>query len=56
VDKTLYKHLVDIDPHGFISILNERLAAYAKKRDTYDKSQTYSRSQIDSIINKAVNT
>lgn len=56
VDKTLYNHLVDVDPHNFISILNQRLAAYAKRKDVFDKTQTYSRTQIDSIINKAVNT
>lgn len=55
VDKTLYNHLVDVDPHNFISILNQRLAAYAKRKDVFDKTQTYSRTQIDSIINKLVN-
>lgn len=55
VDKTLYQHLVDVDPHGFLSILNSRLASYTKKKDIYDKTQTYSRTQIDSIINNLVN-
>lgn len=54
VDKTLYGHLVDIDPHGFLTILNDRLSKYVKKKDVYDKTQTYSRTQIDSIINKLV--
>ena len=54
VDKTLYNHLTDIDPHNFLSILNNRLASYAKKDTVLDKSQTYSRTQIDSIINKLV--
>lgn len=54
VDKTLYNHLVSIDPHGFISILNNRLAQYAKKQNVLDKSETYSRTQIDTIINKLV--
>lgn len=54
VDKTLYAHLVDVDPHGFLSILNQRLAPYAKIVNVYDKTQTYSRNQIDSIINKLV--
>ena len=53
-DKILYKHLVDVDPHGFITTLNNRLAAYAKLKNVYTKEQTYSRSQIDSIINSAV--
>lgn len=55
VDKVIYKHLVDVDPHGFISILNNRLAAYAKANNVYDKSQTYSRVQLDSIIRGLVN-
>lgn len=55
VDKTLYNHLVDVDPHGFLTILNQRLASYAKKKEVYDKTQTYSRNQIDSIIHNLVN-
>lgn len=55
VDKTLYAHLVDVDPHGFLSILNQRLASYAKIANVYDKTQTYSRTQIDGLINKWVN-
>lgn len=54
-DKVLYNHLVEVDPHGFITILNNRLASYAKKKDVYDKTQTYSRTQIDSIIISMVN-
>lgn len=50
VDESIYSHLVDVDPHGFIEILNRRLAQYVKVSTVYDKSQTYSRSQIDSII------
>lgn len=54
VDAVMYKHLVDVDPHGFIAILNKRLASYAKTSNVYDKSQTYSRVQIDSIIRSLV--
>lgn len=54
-DKVLYNHLVDVDPHGFITILNNRLAPFAKKKDVYDKTQTYSRTQIDSLILSMVN-
>lgn len=54
VDKVIYDHLVEVDPHGFISILNQRLAAYAKVSNVYDKSQTYSRVQIDGIIRSLV--
>lgn len=55
IDKAIYNHIVDIDPHGFTTILNQRLAYYIKKKDVFDKTQTYSRTQIDSIINKSVN-
>lgn len=54
VDQVMYKHLVDVDPHEFISILNKRLASYAKANNVYDKSQTYSRVQIDSVIRSLV--
>lgn len=54
VDKTLYTHLVDVDPHGFLTILNQRLASYVKIANVYDKTQTYSRTQIDAFINKWV--
>lgn len=54
IDKVLYNHTVDVDPHGFISTLNQRLAFYIKKKDVFDKTQTYSRTQIDSIIHNNV--
>lgn len=52
IDKVLYNHLIDSDPHQFITILNNRLAYYIKKQDVYDKTQTYSKTQLDSIINR----
>lgn len=55
VDKVIYNHLIDVDPHGFVAILNKRLTLYAKASNVYDKSQTYSRVQIDSIIRGLVN-
>lgn len=54
VDSVMNNHLVDIDPHGFMSILNKRLALYYKKSDTYSKAETYSRAQLDSIISSLV--
>lgn len=54
-DKLLYNHNIEVDPHGFLSILNQRLTSYAKNRDVYDKTQTYSRTQVDSIMHKLVN-
>lgn len=54
VDDKIYEHLVDVDPHGFITILNQRFANYYTKSETYSKAQTYSRAQIDAIINDLV--
>lgn len=54
VDKLLYNHVVQVDPHGFLEILNQRLSYYAKKNNVFDKTQTYSRTQIDSIIHRSV--
>ena len=54
VDNKMQIHLIEPDPHGFISILDSRLSQYSKKKDTYDKTQTYSRTQIDSIVNTLV--
>lgn len=54
-DKVLRNHLIDVDPHGFLTILNNRLASYVKKKDVYDKTQTYSRTQIDTVITSLVN-
>lgn len=54
VDKTLYKHLVDVDPHNFLTILNNRLGSYIKRSEVYDKTETYSRTQIDTIMQTMV--
>ena len=54
VDKAIYEHVVDVDPHGFFTILNQRLAPYAKKANVLDKSETYSRIQIDNLISAMV--
>ena len=56
VDKVMLEHKMEIDPHDFLTTLNNRLRVYAKKQDIYDKTQTYSRAQLDSIINKLVDT
>ena len=55
VDDVMQSHLVDVDPHNFITILNNRLTSYIKKKDVYDKTQTYSRTQIDSTIQSIIN-
>lgn len=54
VDELIKEHIYDVDPHGFISTLNNRLSQYYKKTDTYSKAETYSRQQLDSIINNLV--
>lgn len=54
VDKIMTTHRMEVDPHNFLSTLNDRLSAYIKKKDVYDKTQTYSRTQLDSVINKLV--
>lgn len=54
VDSSIYSHLVDADPHGFITILNQRLSRYYSKDEAYSKAETYSRAQIDSIIYRLV--
>lgn len=55
VDDKITEHLIDPDPHNFSTILENRLAYYIKKKDVYDKSQTYSRAQIDALVYKLVN-
>lgn len=54
VDNKLFKHEVETDPHGFLTILNQRLNNYYKTTETYSKQETYSRAQIDKIINTLV--
>lgn len=56
VDSLLQSHKQDIDPHGFTEKLNNKLKKYILKESVYDKTQTYSRGQIDSIIDKLVST
>ena len=54
VDNKIQEHLVEVDPHGFISTLNDRLSRYYRKNETYSKAETYSRQQIDNAISKLV--
>ena len=54
VDNVMFKHDVNADPHGFLTILNQRLANYYKSSETYSKAETYSRAQIDQVINTLV--
>lgn len=54
VDESIFNHLVDVDPHGFLTILNQRLARYYSKNETYSKAETYSRAQIDALVYRLV--
>lgn len=54
VDDVMFSHLVDADPHGFVTLLNQRLNNYFKKTETYSKAETYSRNQLDAIISQLV--
>lgn len=54
VDSLLQSHKDDIDPHGFTEKLSNKLRKYALKENVYDRTQTYSRGQIDQIIDKLV--
>ena len=54
VDDVMFKHLVDADPHGFVTLLNQRLNNYFRKTENYSRAETYSRAQIDAIINHLV--
>lgn len=54
VDNLMFKHEVVADPHGFLTILNQRLANYYKSSEVYSRAETYSRAQIDQVINTLV--
>ena len=54
VDESIFNHLVDVDPHGFIQILNQRLSKFYSKSETYSKAETYSRAQIDAVVYRLV--
>lgn len=54
VDESIYKHEQDVDPHGYMQLLNNKLMSYAKLKNVYDKTETYSRTQLDSIIEDLV--
>ena len=55
VDKIMYTHKVEPNPHNFLTILNDKLDTYAKKQDVYNKYQVYTKTEIDSQINRVVN-
>lgn len=53
-DNVLYQHVIKADPHGYAKLLNDKLSSYARTTRVYDKEHTYSRDQIDSIIQTLV--
>lgn len=56
VDNLMYTHTQDFDPHGYTTILANKLKNYVLKSNVLDKTQTYTRAQIDSIIDRLVKT
>lgn len=54
VDDKVWQHLVSVDPHGYIAMLNQRLAKYAKIDEVLPATETYSKTQIDNEISKIV--
>lgn len=54
VDDVMTNHKTEIDPHGYTEILNNRLKKYALAANVLDKTQTYTRSQIDYIVDRLV--
>ena len=54
VDQAISNHVIEYDPHGYITLLNERLAKIYTKNDTYSKAEVYSRAQVDSMVYRLV--
>lgn len=50
VQRVMYNHKNESDPHNFLSTLKRSLSNYYTKSEIYTKAQTYSRTQLLSII------
>lgn len=50
VDDMLSQHKLETDPHGLVSMLEDRLSNYYTKDQVYTKDETYSRAQLNSKI------
>ena len=50
VDGIISTHKSEIDPHGLRSLLENTLRSYALKSDVLRKDQTYTKGQLDNII------
>lgn len=53
-DDVIKQHKNELDPHNFLSEINKKLSNYYKKSEVYTKAQSYSRIQLDAIIDKLV--
>lgn len=56
VESLVNKHKGESNPHGLVTSFTNALTAYAKKADVYNKSQTYTRTQVDQAIKSTVNS
>lgn len=54
VDDVMKSHRNELDPHNFLSTLTTKLSNYYKKSEVFTKAQTYSRAQLDEIIDNLV--
>ena len=50
VDDMISQHKLETDPHGLVSMLEDRLSNYYTKDQVYTKDETYSRAQLNSKI------
>lgn len=50
VDDVFQKHNLEADPHGCREYINSKLSQYALADDVYKKTETYSRPQINAVI------
>lgn len=50
VQRLLDSHRGEFDPHGFTTILENRLRNFYSKSETYSKQHTYSKAEIDSLL------
>lgn len=54
IDNVLYQHQVSQDPHNLVTYINDLLSKYSKNSDVFNKNETYSRNEINSIIGSLV--
>lgn len=54
VDQTISNHVIEYDAHGYIALLNERLAKIYTKNETYSRAEVYSRAQVDGMVYRLV--